>query len=47
MGQVHLDHINVCAPPTLLEQVKAFYEEVLGLADGFRPTFSSNGYWLY
>ncbi len=47
MAQVNLDHINVCAPRALLAQVKAFYEDVLGLKEGFRPAFSSGGYWLY
>jgi len=28
-------------------QLKAFYTEVVGLVDGFRPTSAKRGYWLY
>ena len=44
---MHIDHINIAAPADLLETVRAFYCEVLGLKDGFRPRFGQNGYWLY
>ena len=44
---MNIDHVNICAPPQLLEKVKNFYCGVLGLTEGFRPTFSKNGYWLY
>ena len=30
-----------------LEQTRAFYKEVLGLKDGFRPELGFPGYWLY
>lgn len=43
--QIH--HINIKAPPELLEQEKRFFCEVLGLSEGLRPEFSSKGYWLY
>ena len=42
-----LHHINIKAPKKLLEQEKNFFCEVLGLREGNRPNFSSNGYWLY
>jgi len=42
-----LDHINISAPMELLESVKEFYCEVLGLQDGFRPEFPKGGFWLY
>ena len=44
---VQLDHINIKASAELLEEVKSFYMEVLGLKEGFRPEFSSAGSWLY
>jgi catechol 2,3-dioxygenase-like lactoylglutathione lyase family enzyme len=44
---MHIDHINIKAPSALLEQVRDFYCEVLGLKAGFRPAFSTVGYWLY
>jgi catechol 2,3-dioxygenase-like lactoylglutathione lyase family enzyme len=44
---VFIDHINISAPAGLLEQVKAFYCDVLGLEEGFRPSFRADGYWLY
>ena len=42
-----INHINIKAPKALLEEVKGFYINVLGLKAGFRPEFSSEGYWLY
>jgi glyoxylase I family protein len=42
-----LDHINLRAPPELLEELRRFYESALGLAVGHRPPFGSHGYWLY
>ncbi|MBN4074057.1 glyoxalase [bacterium AH-315-E10] len=43
-----LNHINIVAPTDVLEEVKTFYMEILGLTDGYRPTqFTFAGYWLY
>ena len=47
MNITRIDHINIAAPGPLLEQVRDFYCQVLGLENGFRPDFSSSGYWLY
>lgn len=44
---MHIDHINIRASAELLERVKTFYCEVLGLNEGFRPNFTFPGYWLY
>ena len=44
---MNLDHINIAAPGPLLEKVKAFYCLVFELEEGFRPSYSSAGYWLY
>lgn len=42
-----IDHINISAPLPLLEEVRAFYCQVFGLVENFRPKFSRKGYWLY
>ena len=44
---MQLDHINISAPPDLLVEVRDFYCNLLGLAEGFRPMFSRKGFWLY
>ena len=44
---MQLDHINVRAPRSLLDEVREFYCAVFGLEAGFRPRFRSEGYWLY
>lgn len=44
---MQIDHINIRASEPLLGRVKAFYRDVLGLEEGFRPAFASRGYWLY
>ena len=40
-------HVNLRAPRPVLEELRAFYSEVVGLAVGERPPFRSFGYWLY
>lgn len=40
-----LDHVNVRT--TQLETMIAWYSEVLGLRQGDRPKFPSNGAWMY
>ncbi|HEY6187470.1 MAG TPA: VOC family protein [Pyrinomonadaceae bacterium] len=47
MNTVGLNHFNITAPPELLEKVRDFYVEVLGLAVGDRPDFRRKGFWLY
>ena len=42
-----IDHFNIRASHELLEQVRAFYCDVIGLVVGDRPPFDSAGYWLY
>jgi len=44
---MHIDHINISAPPDLLAEVRDFYCDVLGLTVGPRPDISRPGYWLY
>lgn len=47
MNVLALDHINLRAEPQLLEALRQFYEEAIGLRVGHRPPFGSRGYWLY
>ena len=47
MKVIGLDHYNLCGPRDVLESMRDFYVEVLGLEVGYRPPFGSFGYWLY
>jgi glyoxylase I family protein len=47
MNVAGLNHINIAAMPSTIERVRAFYIEVLGLAEGDRPPLRSPGHWLY
>ena len=47
MPVVAFNHYNLRAPRSLLEELRRFYCEVVGLKVGERPAFSSFGYWLY
>lgn len=47
MSITGFNHYNLRAPRPLLERLRAFYTEVVGLRDGPRPAFRSFGYWLY
>jgi catechol 2,3-dioxygenase-like lactoylglutathione lyase family enzyme len=42
-----LNHINLRAQRALLDTLRDFYCDVLGLKEGARPDFNFNGYWLY
>lgn len=48
-GVQGIDHVNLSAPAELLERVRHFYVDTIGLREGPRPTFrsGSRGYWLY
>lgn len=41
------DHYNLRAPRALLDELCAFYRDVVGLRVGERPPFRRFGYWLY
>ena len=47
MGVLGFSHFNIRAPKLLLEEVKTFYLEIIGLTEGFRPDAPIHGYWLY
>jgi catechol 2,3-dioxygenase-like lactoylglutathione lyase family enzyme len=47
MSVVGLNHFNLTAPWELLEQVRDFYVDVVGLTVGDRPDFARKGFWLY
>ena len=43
-----IDHVNLRAPAALLDTLRDFYRDILGLEQGMRPEgFSTGGYWLY
>ena len=44
-----IGHANLRAPAAMVEQLRHFYVEVVGLTEGPRPQFrsGSHGYWLY
>lgn len=47
MAVLNLDHINLKASGEMLEQLREFYCDVVGLTSGERPPFQDHGYWLY
>jgi catechol-2,3-dioxygenase len=47
MKVLSLSHYNLRAPRELLDALRDFYTEVVGLNAGERPPFMSFGYWLY
>ena len=42
-----INHIQLVAEKDLVLQLRDFYCDVVGLTEGFRPTFERFGYWLY
>jgi catechol-2,3-dioxygenase len=47
MPTIGFSHYNLRAPRGLLDVLRDFYVEVVGLAPGARPSFPNFGYWLY
>ena len=41
-----LNHYNLRSEAKMMEILKIFYIEIVGLELGVRPPFQSNGYWL-
>ena len=47
MAVLGFNHYNLRCDRDMMEKLKAFYVEVVGLQLGFRPQLTSFGYWLY
>ena len=47
MPAIGFSHYNLRAPRALLDELRDFYCDVVGLSVGHRPPFRSFGYWLY
>ncbi len=42
-----INHIQLVAEKDLVIQLRDFYCGIVGLTEGFRPTFERFGFWLY
>ena len=42
-----INHFNIVGPRSLIDEVRDFYVEVIGLQEGRRPDFDFDGHWLY
>lgn len=47
MAILGFNHYNLRAERDMMEQLKVFYRDVVGLRIGDRPQLTSFGYWLY
>lgn len=47
MPILNFNHYNLRAERSMMELLKVFYRDVVGLTLGERPKLSSFGYWLY
>lgn len=47
MSLLSFNHFNLCGDRALLDTLRAFYVDVVGLVEGERPPFKFFGYWLY
>ncbi len=47
MAVTGLNHINFHCDQPLLDAMRDFYCDVIGLTEGPRPPFQTFGYWLY
>ena len=47
MATIGLSHINFHAERSMLDALKHFYCDIVGLHQGPRPPFPDFGYWLY
>ncbi|MFK8185579.1 MAG: hypothetical protein AB8B99_19555 [Phormidesmis sp.] len=47
MTVLGLNHFNITAPPHLVEKLKHFYIDIIGLTMGPRADLNHDGYWLY
>jgi extradiol dioxygenase family protein len=44
---IDLNHYNITAPQPLLDEIRDFYCDTVGLVAGARPPLRNAGYWLY
>ena len=42
-----LYHFNIMGSRSLIDEVRDFYVDVIGLSEGWRPDFDFEGHWLY
>lgn len=47
MPAIDLNHYNITAPIALLDKIRDFYCDTVGLVPGQRPPLRNAGYWLY
>lgn len=47
MAVIGFNHYNLRVSRDMMEQLKVFYRDVVGLQIGDRPQLTSFGYWLY
>lgn len=47
MPTLAFNHFNLRAPQPLVDALKDFYVDVVGMHVGWRPPFDFPGYWLY
>lgn len=47
MTVLGLNHFNITAPPHLVEELKHFYVDIIGLTMGAKAALNHDGYWLY
>jgi glyoxylase I family protein len=47
MAAIAFNHYNLRAPRELLDRLRDFYCDIIGLRQGKRPGLGSFGYWLY
>lgn len=47
MSVTGLNHVNFHGDRALLDAMRDFYRDVVGLTEGPRPPFRMFGYWLY
>ena len=47
MPLLGFSHYNLRASRAMLDTLRDFYVEVVGMQSGYRPPFQSFGYWLY
>jgi catechol-2,3-dioxygenase len=47
MAIVDINHYNLRGPMGMLETIRDWYRDTIGLTVGDRPAFNNRGFWLY